>query len=92
MKNVVSIGLYLFYASLHFHKIEIYPTTAELKEGSNHGFLSPSFTSSVSVSIRRRYHLLVLILREREHLLSVLESCFNSTGERAPIVGVGELF
>jgi len=38
MKNVVSIGLYLFFTSLHFHKIEIYPTKAELKEGSNHGF------------------------------------------------------
>jgi hypothetical protein len=33
---------------------------------------------SVSVSIRRRYHLLVLTRREREHLLSVLESCFET--------------
>jgi len=33
---------------------------------------------SVSVSIRRRYHLLVLTRREREHLLSVLESCFEA--------------
>ena len=81
MKNVVSIGLYLFFASLHFHKIEIYPTTAELKEGSNHGFY-----------LRHLHHLYLYLYQyvedttcwfnstgERaEHLLSVLESCFEA--------------
>ena len=33
---------------------------------------------SVSVSIRRRYHLLVLTRWEKEQLLSVLESCFEA--------------